>query len=355
MRRFGLLVLGLLVLFSCTEEDTPTNPDNFNRVAVIERLADDLIQPSYADLNSALGGLESAFQLYKSNPSPSALDDVKQAWLAAYNAWQEAALWNFGPAESNGLIAAMNIYPADTVKIASNINGTYDLNSIGQLDAQGFPALEFLLYGSQISLQDNATSAYFEAVLNRMMSKAAATASDWQSFRSTFVQATGTDAGSALGMLFNSTFLPYLELHNREAKFGIPGGQRTGTAAPSKVEGLFSKTHSKELALTAFEAYRRAWLGMSHTTHVAGASVMDYVDYMDQRNGTAMSTKLQNQMDDVQTAIEATSNNYYALAQTNPQQLNNVWAAYQLMVFTIKTEVSSALNVTISYVDSDGD
>ncbi|KAB2805379.1 imelysin family protein [Phaeocystidibacter luteus] len=356
MRIIKLSTLILPLLFISCGEDGPSTPgDNFNRKEVIENITDNLILPSYSDLNVELNEMQQALDTYVASATPSNKAALESAWLDAYLSWQDAALWNFGPAEDAGLLTAMNIYPTDTNQILANLQGSYDLNAISQFDAQGFPGLEYLLFSNAIDWTNPAVSTYFQDVLSRMKAKTETTISDWNTYRSDFVNAQGTDRGSAFGILFNHTFLPYLEVHNREAKFGIPGGQRTGTPAPEKVEGLYSRVNSKALALRAFEAYRRAWTGMSHVDHTAGASVLDYVTYMDQRNGTQLSGKLESELDDVQLAIEGLDNDFYSIAQTNPQQLNDVWAAYQVMVFTIKTEISSSLNVTISYVDSDGD
>lgn len=354
--RYISLLMGIILFASCGGDETPNPADSFNRREVIERLADDLILPSYNDFRTSVGDLKSAFDSYRTSPGTPELEALKSAWIEAYLSWQEAALWNFGPAEQTGLLAAMNIYPLDTAQVRLNLSGSYDLNSISQFDAQGFPALEYLLYSNNINRSDASVSQYFADVLDRMIAKTDQTISLWeQSYYAEFTTADGTDRGSALGELFNTTFLPYLEVHQREAKFGIPGGQRTGQPAPSKVEGYFSRNFSGQLALRAFEAYRRAWLGSGHINHDAGPSVIDYVEYMDNRNGTGLSDKLQGQLSDIQLAIEGLDGDFHNIAQSNPQYLNDVWAKYQTMVFTIKTEVSSSLNVTISYVDSDGD
>lgn len=354
MRKITFTLALTALLTSCGEEG-PKQSDSFDRKAVVTQVVDEMILPSYTDLSAALTDFKSDYDAYLASGSSSAFEELKESWLDSYLAWQDAAMWNFGPAEDNGLLSAMNIYPTDTAQILQNIEGTYDLYSIGQIDAQGFPAMEFLLYDSTIDWSDVNVTSYFDTMLSRMINKLNATQSEWTDYRSTFINAEGTDRGSALGILFNHSFLPYLEVHIREAKFGIPGGQRTGTALPYTVEGRYSRNHSRELASRAFAAYRRAWLGMGHVSHNAGPAVIDYVKYMDDRNGTQLNGKLQEQLDEIQLAIDALDADFYGIAETNPQQLNDVWVKQQLMVFTIKTEISSALNVTISYVDSDGD
>lgn len=342
----------LFLALACKDEVPVT--DNFDRKALIENTVDNLLIPSYGDLIDNLLALETAFDNYTIGTTESNKTTLKEAWLEAYLSWQDAALWNFGPAESQGIMSAMNIYPTNPTKIQANIQGTYDLNSISQADAQGFPALEYMLYGG-VDLTQTDIQQYFDAVITQMKDKAINTANQWASYRASFVTSTGTDQGSALGQMFNTTFLPYVEVHQREAKFGIPGGQRTGQPVPENVEGKYVRTHSKDLALRALSAYRRAWLGMAHVNHDMGPSVMDYVIYTDSRNNTHLADKLQNQLDTLEASIDLLNNDFYAIAQNNPQALNDIWAKYQNMIFSIKTEISSALNVTISYVDSDGD
>lgn len=354
MRKVLFSLVCLQLLIACGEDD-PTQVDSFNRKEVVEHMVDELILPSYSDFTLALGDLNDAITAYRTAPTATSLENLKTTWLEAYLAYQDAALWSFGPAEDHGLLTVCNVYPTDTAQILQNLQGSYDLNSISQFDAQGFPALEYLLYGSSINWSNAAVIDYFEAIARRMTARASNVENDWSTFRSTFINAEGTDQGSALGMLFNHTFLPYFEVQLREYKFGIPGGQRTGTPLPGNVEGPFSRVHSKDLALRAFEAYRRAWTGIGHASHNSGPSIASYIAYMDQRNGTQLEGKLLNQLDDIQLAIENLDADFYSIAETNPQQLNDVWAKHQLLVFTVKTEISSALNVTISYVDSDGD
>jgi hypothetical protein len=144
-------------------------------------------------------------------------------------------------------------------------------------------------------------------------------------------------------------------MHNREAKFGIPAGQRTPQIYPEKVEGYYSKTHSKQLALAAWEAYKGAWLGTGYSTSKNGSSLTDYVAFMDDKKNTQIAEKLRTQLNAVGDKIKALDADFNTVAKNNPEKLKEVWSAYQNVVTTIKTDIASALSVTISYVDNDGD
>lgn len=348
------LVLLAALFMGCEQED-PDNTDTFDRKAVLVQFADELIIPSYDEAANQLAKFTSAAGAYKQNPNTAQLDSLRMSWFRAYLAWQEVALWDFGPAKDHGLLAVMNIYPTDTARVMNNIATAYDLNSVANIAAQGFPALEYLLYEQDQLLTDSATWEYFTAVVDRMTLKLNAVNGDWSSYRNTFVDASGTDRGSSLGELFNNTFLPYFEVHVREAKFGIPGGQRTGTPLPGNVEGRYSGFYSRILAQKSVTAVHNAWNGISFVNQVPGPSVIDYVKFTDKRNGTRLAEKLNGQFDDILFSVQALDNDFYTLASTNPQDLNDVWGQCQMAVFTIKSEIASALSITISYVDTDGD
>lgn len=352
-----------LFIISCSEDKPSQSGDQFDRTAVVVRLADDIILPAYLDFQDAITQLQGALSSFETTPTQNNYEALQLAFREAYIKWQYAGLYNFGPAVDYSLVPSCNIYPVNTTLVESNIiSGNADLGAASNFAAQGFPTLEYLLYfdfGGSADLmtkfQEPQRLAYFKRVVNRISTQLNLVINAWNSsYRNSFVSATGTDRGSALGELFNTTLLPYMEVHIREAKFGIPGGQRTGTPEPSKVESLYNDGFSKTLAFHALTAYRRVWEGRD-TAGVQGNSILDYVDYMDQRNGTALYDKLESQFDQIFLAHDATLDDYEILASTDAQKLNDVWIVLQQTVFTIKSEIASSLSITISYVDTDGD
>ncbi|MFD2163892.1 imelysin family protein [Paradesertivirga mongoliensis] len=362
-----VLVAGILslIIFACKKTNNDDNgADGFNRQLILINMADSLILPSYNDFQTKADVMVSNIQAFTQNPTSGGLAQARTAWLDAYVAWQKIALWNFGPAMNLNFISHANTYPADAVKIDQISDGaTYDLNSPFQKSIQGFPAIEYLLYGNNktdqeiiSSFSSSSKSLFINALAKKINDLNKSVLTSWNStYRQTFINASGVDRGSSLGELFNNTYLPYLEMHNREAKFGIPGGQRTGTALPGNVEGVYSKIHSKALALAAFNAYKAAWYGTGYITSKNGSSLNNYVIFMDRKNGTSIASTLNNQFQATEAKISALEPDFRAIAQTNPAKLQDVWLAYQQMVVTIKTDVASALSVTISYTDTDGD
>ena len=62
--------------------------------------------------------------------------------------WQKVEMFNIGKAEEIYFSSTMNVYPANESRIESNVlSGEYDLSNPNNNTAQGFPALDYLLYG----------------------------------------------------------------------------------------------------------------------------------------------------------------------------------------------------------------
>ena len=63
--------------------------------------------------------------------------------------WQHIEMFNIGLAEEIYFMQKMNIYPANVTRIQNNLNSdNIDLdNNPNQYSSQGFPAIDYLLFG----------------------------------------------------------------------------------------------------------------------------------------------------------------------------------------------------------------
>ena len=255
--RFFVAALAVL-LASCdggTAEEPPPQEQS-DRAAMLGHLGDALILPAYETLKGAVDALDAAAEDFAGAPTASNLDAVQGRLKDARLAWQEANLFQFGPAESVALRASLNTYPVDRDKVEANVaSGGYTLGAVSNRAAAGFPALDYLVHGMGAT-EEEVLAAYTDAAdapsrlaylqdnVDFIKEAVDGTANAWAEsggdYAGTFLSEAnaGTDVGSSLGMLINAFVLHY-ERFVRDGKIGIPAGVRSaGVPRPQSTGSL---------------------------------------------------------------------------------------------------------------------
>jgi len=264
-----LFILIAFGLWSCSSDETSEDvSDNFDRKAMMTHLADNIIIPSFENLDSELTELVTVKNNFIAQPDANSLNDLRDQYVQAYLSWQHVELYNIGKAEEILYGFQMNVYPTNVNDITSNIsNGSYDLSSVNNNDAVGFPAIDYMLYGlgntetEILGYYTASTTAdehknYLGDLIDRMKLLTETVLNDWRtSYRDQFVNSTSNTATSAINMMIND-YIFYYEKGLRANKIGIPAGVFSNTPLPDRVEGLYSKQYSKMFALEALKAVK---------------------------------------------------------------------------------------------------
>ena len=210
-KRILLLFVAIVTICACSssEEIAPEQVDSFDRSAMMKNIADNIIIPAYEDFNSKMSALKIVGETFITTPNQSNLDALRASWFAAYKTWQSVEMFDIGKAEELQFKFYMNVYPVTVNDIEDNIaNGSYDLNSVNNHDAQGFPALDYLLHGladTDVAILDKYTTGenkdnyknYISAVLGQMNTLTTSVASDFKAQRNIFVESTENTATSS--------------------------------------------------------------------------------------------------------------------------------------------------------------
>src|SRR6056297_3812543 len=140
------LVLGLAACDSGSDDGLP--PDTFDRSELLDNVATDIIVPSYAALQQAMSVLDAAVDAFAADPTAATLADAQAALRTARLAWQDASLFQFGPAESVALRTSLNTYPVDVEQVEANVaSGDFILGAVENRDAVGLPTIGYRLHG----------------------------------------------------------------------------------------------------------------------------------------------------------------------------------------------------------------
>jgi predicted lipoprotein len=374
MKKYLVLFLTLL-LWGCSggsekPEPVPVDEDK-DRKTMLTYLAGQIIIPSYDLFKIKFDAMISKSEAFAAKPDPTTLADYRTAWAAAYIEWQKVELFDFGPGEKHTIRNFFNIYPASEQGIKANIaDPATSLETPDSYPRQGFPALDYLLNGlgtndaaiiaEYTTAADAAKKlAYIKRINDRMSSILNTVITEWKGpYNVTFTTKTGLDIGSSTSLLVNGYVLHY-ERYIRSGKFGIPSGAMlNGVAAPEKVEAYYKKDISLTLAQTAHQAYVDFFNGKDIKSGDSGPSLKTYLNALgakDSSTGKSLSEILNAQFEASKTKLNALKPNLYDEVKTNNQAMKDTYTEMQMAVRMLKVDMTSAMSITITYTDNDGD
>lgn len=364
---FSVCFVSSLLLSCSSSDNSETNNNNtkgYDRTAMLTNWADNIIIPAYENYSSKVNTLSQRTAAFTASPDASTLASLRTEWQNAYTAYQYVAMYDFGKAAELYLKQSANTYPTDVTGIQANIaSGTYNLNLQAQFTKQGFPAVDYLINGQgtdseTISFFANANaSAYLTTVVNQLKTIAETVTADWKTnFRSQYIQNNGTSVTSSVNKTTNN-FIKNLEKDVRTAKMGIPAGLfSNGTTFPDKVEAYYKNDVSKVLLNAGMQAEVDFFNGKAFNGTSTGASLKSALDDVKVvRNNQNLSDIINNQFNLVFAANNTLSDSFSQQIVNDNAKMLAAYSALQQNVVYIKVDMMQALNMTIDYVDGDGD
>ncbi|MEX0684594.1 MAG: imelysin family protein [Balneolales bacterium] len=373
MKRVTLSVLSIIILtvigYSCSD-DGPSGPDvlDFDRQSMLKNWADNIIIPSFTALSEKTEELDSTAERFASEPTLIHLEELRGAWEAAYLSFQNVSMFEMGQAMQLRYRDQMNIYPTDVVEIQNNIeSGSYNLELPSLNDSQGFPALDYLLYG--LSETDSGILEYYTTGTNsedyRTYVTDLTTRIDeltrevnlhWiETYRDEFVQNDGGGANASVDMTVND-YIFYYEKALRAGKVGIPAGVFSGTPLSTHLEAYYRKDLSTDLLLQALNATQDFFNGKHFESDETGESLNSYLDYLNTiKNSDDLSTLINMQFDAARDKIESLDDNLVNQVENDNAQMLSAYDELQMNVVYMKVDMLQALNINVDYVDADGD
>ena len=366
----AITLLATLLLFGCTEEEiTGPDLDDFDRSEMLANWADNIIIPSYAKLSEDLDSLERRSEDFNIATNQQSLNRLRDAYITAYSSWQHVSMFTTGPAEMMRYRDQMNIYPTDVAGIRDNISsGSYNLELPSENIKQGFPAVDYLLFGLGSSDGDiialystdanaDARQQYLADVIGRMESLTNSVLAEWRGgYRDQFVAADGNDANASVDMLVND-FLQYYEKNLRAGKVGIPAGVfATSGPLDTHVEGYHSRIYSKQLLLESITAVRSFFNGEDFSTGADGTGLADYLAFLEtEKDGNMLGSMIDTQFETARQQADNLQADFRDQINSDNTAMLATYDALQRNVVLMKVDMLQALNINVTYVDADGD
>ncbi len=366
-RALCVILFVVIAIGSCSKSDSSTGgnpPPTGTQDEVLVNLGTNIILPAYQQFVAKTADLDAETGAFTSAPTATTLTDLRNKFVDAYKAWAAISEFEFGPAADLSLTTHFtNSFPTDTALIKSNIGGaTYVIDGVGNFAAQGFPALDYLLYayGDDATLARFTTNAnaqgakqYLAAIVSSLKTKSAAVGAAWATgnYMKTFTSATGTDAGSSLSLLVNA-FVKDWDVHLQNYKIGIPiglYGPNVLPKSPEKVEGYYSGI-SKQLLIAQVQAMQNIYAGGS------GKGIDDKVASTSaQSGGKPLNDAIKDQLAAALVKIQALPDPLSDGITNNASSISDAYTEVRKSTVILKVDMTSALGIRISFQDDDGD
>ena len=373
MRFNYLIILFFITLLSisCTENDNNSSSDNYDRASLLSNVVDNIIIPAHQNFDNELELFESTVNSFNEDRSISNFEIMQDQFIEAYKAWQHIEMFNIGYAEEIFYASKMNIYPANITRITQNINSdNVDLDgNSNQFSAQGFPAVDYLLFGlgetnDQILnvyvTDNNLTFGYLNLLVSKMVNNTDSVISYWETNRQSFINSTGNTSTSSLNKLAND-FVYFYEKGLRANKIGIPAGVWSGQL-PQNVEAYYKSDISKILAIEALQASADFFNGIHFgDSQTNGESLYDYLAYLDDTNYSdssmfiGLEDDIVDSFDNSMIKINVLNDNFALQIETDNMKMLEAYDAIQQGVVRLKTNMLSILGIAVDYYDADGD
>jgi hypothetical protein len=351
---------------SNVSENNSKSTNEFDRSSMLTFWADSIILPSMIGFENELNVFNEYVENFTANPNANNLTLLRDQWLTTYKNWQYVEMFDLGIAEEIYFKNRMNIFPANVQRIESNIsNQEFNLDESANFAAQGFTALDYLLFGVEqeddvILTKYSDTSSnygdYLIQVTAKMQELTVLVKAQWEGdYRDSFVQSTENTATSSINMMLND-FVYYYEKGYRANKFGIPAGVFSGGPLPNTIEAYHGEIYSKILSLEATNAIENFFNGVAYNDpETLGPSIKDYLDFVESDTAEKLSERIKEKLQGGRIKINELNTSFIKQIEENNTLMLLTYDAIQSAVILFKVDMLQKLNVSVDYADADGD
>lgn len=361
------LTIASLFLFSCNKTD---NTDTFGKKEMFINYADNLILPAYTNYGNTLTSLESALTNFNTTSDLANLSALQTAFLVTYGAWQNCEIYEkTAPAEEVMLLENTNYFPCrkDSIEIyiSRNDNALSAVRNKVKSD-KGLAAIEYLLFSRTLTQQQildrftsspNAASAktYLISLVSIISAAQTTVVSNWSAYRDIFINSLGTDAGGSFSVMVNSIALRTDDLKRMQVATpaGYLGNVATSNIIPEAAQAYYSNNSTNYMLLT-LNNLKNVLNGKGATDN---KGIIDYIRTLNINStfGGNLADDIMNQIDVCITKVNDCAPDYSATIVSDKAKADALFLETKKLLVLIKVDVPSALGVSITYTDSDGD
>ncbi|MEL6731237.1 MAG: imelysin family protein [Bacteroidota bacterium] len=357
----SILVVSIMLmgLWSCNRNTDPPTVESFEREAMLQNIADNVILPTHRDFAQEAASLNTRVSTFAQDPTQANLEAAQQQWMATKRAWKRCELFNVGEAKQGFLHNPIDKWPTNTDFLEENLadNDALDQDFVEGTGStsKGLPALEYFLFAEN-GLTDFTTDslaakrqAYIQGLAANLNTRAQVLVTTWEDGKDAFVANIENFSRGSINELVN-TQVGVLEKVIGD-KLGKPLGKSNGgTPEPDRVEAPYSQV-SLSLIQENLQGLKAAFTG---TQTAPGFD--DLLDHVEAQSGEELlSEVILAQLDLCIDEANALNDPLATRVTDQASDVDALSESIRTLLGFIKVDMANNLGILITFNDTDGD
>lgn len=358
------LLLLLFLLFGGCKREKPGSA--YDVVSSLQPIARQVIVPRHQEFQRETVAFSQQADQYLQQPDSQQLLVLREAFLDLYVKYSACEPFIFGEIKSLFVHNRMAKWPCDTDQIEQSIASPDSIHAgyIATLGStsRGLASLEYLLYAkaadsTHLSFTRGVGSmrrrGFLAAIAADLEQKATQLADFWGNsgtYAERWVNSTETGTQAPMALFANS--LIAMTQNIAQKKIGGPLGKfDMNPPRTDELQAHYSR-HSLALIKKNVETLKVAFDGVDQASGINAALDALEAKYGEQKLSEAISERFLQ----VQSELgKLAGTSLYLVIENEPQRLEALYAACRELLVMMKADLVSALSITLTVSDNDGD
>ncbi|MEH0153269.1 imelysin family protein [Limibacter armeniacum] len=362
MKSLKILAWAMVILSLCACESDEGSRD-FDKEVLLKDLATNIIVPSYTQFSDASSSFLNATVTFTETPQEDNLIALQAEWVKMTNSWASIEMVDLGPVAINYFRTYISRWPlTETALIEEAINTTETIDetyvSNQGSTRKGLHAIEYLIFDQDNDHQkiidafaDPNRGLYLKALAQNLVTISTQMSNDWSNtYQAEFIEKIGNGIGTSVNDLANNIIVFAENIKNKKLGAPLGKGSLTQELAPDLVESPYSKTSVEQLKenLTSLKLYFEG---------NGGTGLAKLIDFSTENTENhQLSEKIISQIEGIITLLDGFNTPLFTAVENQQlEQSNELYTEMENLIRLLKSDMMSALSLTLTFSDNDGD
>ena len=356
-----IVLFAVVLMESCRKTDTPAS---YSVEEVLAPIATQLIVPAHEDLITEIDLLSQKGLEFETATDLASLSDLQNQLISTHSAWKRCEPYKFGEAKETFIHNRIGKWPTNPFLLEQAIAGSDSIHP-GFIESRGstsrgLSAIEYLLhqkeadstlYDFTIGPQAERRMMYLLGLIENLEEKASALLNFWASddYGNRWANSTLSGIDHPMGLLVNA--MAGLIEEVSKSKVGTPLGKFDfEVPQPETVETPYAD-YSLELVKANISSLHDCYLGPN-----GAGGIDDALDMLEAKyDGNPLSGIVENAFVRAENSLNAITPPLKEAVISESEVVNEAYDACRDLLILFKADLASALSVTITVSDNDGD